>query len=368
MDSNFLLIIFLIVVISVLGFILWSVNQKLSNLTSKDDTNSSLLIQNQLNSLVNNFDSKLSETNRIIQDQLQSSNTRLQQQNSSNNDLLQKISENNSKILREVTEKLVKVEDTNTQIMNFAEQLQSLENILKNPKQRGIMGEYFLEMMLGNVLPKTIYKIQYPFRDGVIVDAVIFTRDKIIPIDAKFSLDGFNRIANCKDKNLMVGLERDFLRDIKMRVDETSKYVKPEENTIDMAFMFVPSDSVYQEVIRIGCEGESANDLITYAYSKKVVIVSPTSFFAYLQTLLKAMKTLQIEEQVGEIIKYLNESSRYLKTFEEEMNKLGKNITTITNSYNRANGEARKLSKRVAKVTSNQEHILNLEDVDNDME
>lgn len=363
MDTISLIIIITVLIIGI-GAILWVLNTKLSNSNQKDDQTASLLIQNQLNSLVNNLDSRLTETNRIIQEQLHSSNVWLQQQNSSNNDLLQKISENNSKILREVTEKLVKVEDTNTQIVNFAAQMQSLENILKNPKQRGIMGEYFLETMLGNVLPKSVYKTQHPFKDGVIVDAVIFTKDKIIPIDAKFSLDAYNRMANCNDKDLLKSIEKEFLRDIRLRIDETSKYVKPEENTIDLAFMFVPSDSVYQEIIRMGCETEAPVDIITYAYGKKVVIVSPTSFFAYLQTLLKALKTVQIEEQVGEIIKYLNESAKYLAMFEEEMNKLGRNISALNNTYNRANNEAKKLSKRIAKVTNNQDHILNLENVE----
>lgn len=364
MDFSVLISVLLFIFVIFLVVLVISLNSKLTKLTEKKDDTSSLLIQNQLNSLVNNLDNKLSETNRIIQDQLSSSNSRLQQQSSINNDLLHKISENNNKILQQVTEKLVKVEDTNTQIMNFAEQLQSLENILQNPKQRGVLGEYFLETMLSNILPKAVYRIQYPFKDGVIVDAVIFASDKIIPIDAKFSLDGYNRIINCKDKNNLPFIERDFLRDIKLRVDETSKYVKPEENTIDVAFMFVPSDSVYHEIIRIGCENDIATDIISYAYSKKVVIVSPTSFFGYLQILLKGLKTMQIEAQIGEVVKHLNESAKYLKAFEEEMNKLGKNIITLSNSYNRTSDKARLMSKRIGKVTGNEENILDLEKVE----
>lgn len=357
-----------IIILLILGFsiFIFSLHKKLSKISVPIDNSSSLLLQNQLNNLVSSFDTKLSETNKIINEQLQSSNIRLQQQNLHNTDLLQKINENHSKVLKEVTEKLTKVEDTNTQIVQFAEQLQSLENILRNPKQRGVLGEYFLQTLLSNVLPKTVYGMQYAFQDGVIVDAVIFTRDKIIPIDAKFSLEGYNRILECKDKLLIKGFEKDFIRDIKMRIDETSKYVKPEENTIDIAFMFVPSDSVYQEIIRIGCENTISIDIISYAYSKKVIIVSPTSFFAYLQTLLKALNTMKVEEQVVEIIKHLNESTKYLKEFEEEMNRLSKQIGTLNNTFNRATDSARKLSKRIVKVTGNDGNLLHLEKVEQD--
>jgi DNA recombination protein RmuC len=366
MPDSLILILILILIIIGFGVFLYLIYQKLTKVTSGTSDGSAVLLQNQINTLVHNLDYKLSETNKIIQDQLNLSNDRLHTQNSSNNELLRKINENNNKILQEVSEKLVKVEDTNRQVVNFAEQLQSLENILKSPKQRGILGEYFLETILANVLSISAFKMQYAFNDGVIVDAVIFARDRIVPIDAKFSLEGFNRLHEIKESSVRKKMEREFLNDVKKRIDETSKYVKPEENTIDLAFMFVPADGVYQEIIQLGCGTDHPIDIISYAYSKKVVIVSPTSFFAYLQTVLQALNTIKIEEKVGEIIKNLQESTRYIKQFSENMDKLGKNIGTVVNTYNRANDDARKLSKRIKNITENDEDLIKLPKIELD--
>lgn len=365
--ENILLLTILVLLICGLGIFGFAIYKKISKVSDGNTTdNQSLqLLQNQIHSITQNLDYKLAETNKILQDQLSQSNQRLQVQSSSNNDLLRKISENNNKILQEVTEKLVKVDDTNKQIVNFAEQMQSLENILKNPKQRGILGEYFLETILGNVLPKSSFQIQYLFKDGNLVDAVIFAKDKIIPIDAKFSLEGFNRLIENKDPHIEKVLEKEFLNDIKKRIDETSKYVRPEENTIDVAFMFIPADGVYQELIRICSSPDCMIDIINYAYSRHVILVSPTSFFGYIQTVLQALNTLKVEERVKEIIKYLNESTKYLREFEENMNKLGKNIITLGNTFNRTSDDARKLTQRISKITKNEENLIEIEKVDN---
>ncbi len=361
-DSIFLLGVLIIIIVA-LAISVAMILRRLSALPN-GDTQSAVLLHNQLNALAQSLDSKLRETNQIIREQLTNSNSQLQMQHRESSQMLHKLSESNSKILQEVTEKLVKVEDTNKQVINFAEQLQSLENILKSPKQRGLLGEYFLQTMLANVLPSNVFKMQYPFRDGVIVDAVIFIRDMIIPIDAKFSLESYTRLCECKDQGQIKVFEKEFLNDVKKRIDETSKYVKPEESTIDVVFMFVPADGVYNEIIKLGNFNASGIDIVQYAYSKKVVIVSPTSFFAYLQTLIQALNTLRIEKQVQEIIVALQESTKYLKTFEENMNKLGKNIHTMVNSYNATSIEATKMSKRISKITGNDLDVLALEKIE----
>lgn len=354
--SAFLILIILLLVIILAYFIF-----KRSN-----GNNQSADIKEELRQITNSLDAKLHETNRIIFDQLNASNSQLQNQGSSSNELLRKINENNAKILQEVTEKLVKVEDTNKQVVGFAQQLQSLENIFRSPKQRGILGEYFLETILSNVLPETVYQMQYKFNDGTIVDAIVNVKDKIIPIDAKFSLDSFNRLIDNQDLSRESELQKSFLNDVKKRIEETSKYVKTNENTIDIAFMFVPSDAIYTEIIELSNDPSVPINLISYAYAKKVVLVSPTSFFAYLQTVLLALNTLKIEGQIEDIIKYLNESSTYLNKFEDAMNKLGKNIQTLTNSFNRASVTAVQMTKRISKVTSNKETILNIEKVESE--
>lgn len=368
MSDNIILLLILVFLVVGFGIFAFTLYRKLSALEHSGNESSMHMLQSQLNALMQNMDYRLGETNKMVQNQLSYSNQNIIQQNASHQELLRKVNENNQKILQEVAEKLVKVEDTNKQVVNFAEQLQHLDNILKNPKQRGLLGEYFLETMLANVLPQSVFKMQYAFRDGVIVDAIILARDKIIPIDAKFSLEACNRIFECNDKTLKPQLEKELMQDVKKRIDETSKYIKPEENTIDVAFMFVPADGVYQEIIRISTSPGSNLDIIGYAYSKHVVIVSPTSFFAYLQTVLQALNTMKIEEQVQDIIVYLNESNKYLKEFEDNMNKVSKNISALVNNFNRMANGARKLSNRITRITNNEKNLLSLETVDEHIE
>jgi DNA recombination protein RmuC len=215
--------------------------------------------------------------------------------------------------------------------------------------------------MLGNILPISVYKMQYPFSHGIVVDAVIHVKDKIIPIDAKFSLEGYNRIAECQDPQLIKSFEKAFLNDVKKRIDEVSKYILPEENTTNVAFMFVPADGVYNEIIKLG----HTTDIVAYAYSRNVIMVSPTSFFAYLQTVLQALNMMKVEAQVQDIVTYLHESTRYLKQFEENMNKLGKNLGTVINTYNSTNTEARKLSTRISRITNNKEDMILIDPLEN---
>ena len=356
MDLTTILIIVLIIVIVYLIY-----TTQIRNKNSNSDSHE---IQNQISQISNQLDQKLQETNRIIFDQLNVSNQQLQNQNTSGSELLRKINENNNKILQEVTEKLVQVEDTNKQVVGFAEQLQGLQNIFKNPKQRGIIGEYFLEQILANVLPETVYEIQYKYKNGEICDAIIYVKDKIVPIDAKFSIDSYTRIYDAIDPDKKSRYEKEFVNDVKKRIDETSKYVSIENNTIDIAFMFVPSDAIYNEIISISSNTSIPFNMVTYAYSKKVVLVSPTSFFAYLQTVLLALNTIKIEGRVDEIIQYLNDSTRYLKEFEENINKLGKNIGTVVNAFNKTATTGNKLSKRLAKATNAKKNIIAIEKID----
>lgn len=261
--------------------------------------------------------------------------------------------ENTSKIIQDITRKLTEVEGTNKQILGFSEQLQSLENILKNPKQRGILGEYFLETLLGHVLQPNQYKIQYAFENGEIVDAVIFMQDKVIPIDAKFSLEKYNKLMETKDKAQRDKLEKEFKMDVKNRIDETAKYIRPNEDTTDFAFMFIPAEGIYYNLLiyKVGNADIRSQDLIEYAFKKRVIIVSPTSFFAYLQTVLQGLKALKMEASVKEVIKRVGDLGRHLEAYDSYMNKVGKNLGTTVNAYNSAYKEFKKIDKDVVKIT-----------------
>ncbi len=196
--------------------------------------------------------------------------------------------------------------------------------------------------------------MQYPFKDGTIVDAVIFVQDKVIPIDSKFSLENYNRILDARDEDSREESEKLFKQDLKNRIDETSKYVKPEEGTMDFAFMFIPAEAIYYDLLvnKIGSVKTNTQGLIQYAFKDKhVIIVSPTSFLAYLQTVLQGLKALQIEESAKEIRKRVEALGKHLSSYETYMQKLGTHLGTSVSMYNSAYKELGKIDKDVLKIT-----------------
>jgi DNA recombination protein RmuC len=269
-----------------------------------------------------------------------------------------------SRIVRDITEKITRLEETNKQVVSFTDQLQSLQDILKNPKQRGILGEYYLETLLKNVMPPGAYQMQYSFPDGNIVDAVVFVKDKIIPIDSKFSLENYNRIVETNDKSEKERLEKVFVNDLKNRITETSKYIQPENGTMEFAFMFIPHEAIYYDLLinRIGAiQGEDTENLIQRAASRyKVIIVSPTSFLAYLQTVLQGLKAMQIEESAKDIIKRVSELSSHMKSYEEYHDKLGSSLSTVVNHFNKSSNEFKKIDKDVVRITGESIGIKNI--------
>jgi len=283
--------------------------------------------------------------------------------NVSQKDMRQEISssyKDSAQIIKDVTHELEGLKSTNKQVVGFADQLQSLQDILKNPKQRGILGEYYLETVLKNVLPPSAYKMQYTFKDGEIVDAAVFIKDKIVPIDSKFSLENYNKIIESKDKEYREQLEKQFKNDLKNRIDETAKYIRPGEGTMDFAFMFIPSEGIYYDLLvnQIGGTKVNTRDLIEYAFKeRKVIIVSPTSFFAYLQTVMQGLRAMQIEESAIEIKKHVEKLSKHLLSYEEFMKKMGNNLGTTVNMYNKAYKEFQKIDKDVVKITDGENSV-----------
>lgn len=294
------------------------------------------LILSQVNELTRTVDAKLGESQKQL------------------NETVRHQSRESQDIIRDITERLTRLDETNKQVVSFTDQLKSLQDILKNPKQRGILGEYYLETLLKNVMPPGSYQMQYPFPDGTIVDAVVFVKDKIIPIDSKFSLENYNRISETSDPAEKDRLEKVFLNDLKNRIVETSKYIQPEKNTMEFAFMFIPHEAIYYDLIvnKIGAVTEDTENLIQRAASKyKVIIVSPTSFLAYLQTVLQGLKAMQIEESAKDIVKRVGELGKHLKSYEEYHNKLGSSLGTVLNHYNSSGKELKKVDKDVLRIS-----------------
>jgi len=256
--------------------------------------------------------------------------------------------------VRDVTERLAKIEETNKQVLSFSGQLENLQRILTNPKQRGILGEYYLETLLKNIFSPENYQMQYAFKDGEIVDAVVFVKEKIVPIDSKFSLENYNRLVEAQTDEEKINYERAFLNDLKNRIKETSKYIRPNEGTMDFAFMFIPHEAIYYDLLvnKIGAGEEDNENLLQRAASKwHVIIVSPTSFSAYLQTVMQGLRALKIEEQAQEIRKRVEELGRHLGAYQERFQSVGKHLTTVVNKYNEADKELGKIDKDVLKIT-----------------
>ena len=305
----------------------------LSRRVSSVDPQALLLLQQRMDSLNTEIKSSLSESSR-------------QQQTAS----FQMTS-----IVRDVTEHMVKIEETNKQVLNFSGQLDNLQRILTNPKQRGILGEYYLETLLKTIFAPQQYQMQYTFKDGLIVDAVVFVQDKIIPIDSKFSLENYNRLVEAEIPEQRSALEHILINDLKQRILETSKYIRPEEGTMDFAFMFIPHEAIYYDLLvnKIGAiTTEDTENLLQRAASKyHVIIVSPTSFSAYLQTVLQGLNALKIEEQAKEIRIRIADLGRHLGAYEQHFQNVGKHLGTTVSQFNLASKELSKIDKDVMRVT-----------------
>jgi len=343
MDIAYIIIAIIIVTALVGLFISWQLNRRFKNLDErKKDDQSLLMLQNQINEVNKTLDFKLGESTKFIQNQQGQS----------------------TQILKDVTERLTKLDETNKQVLTFSDQLQKMQDILSNPKQRGVFGEYQLEMLLKNAFQPNQYKMQYKFKDGEIVDAVLFLGDKIISIDSKFSLENYNRIVEEDDSTQRQQLEKAFKADLKNRIDETAKYIRPNEGTMDFAFMFIPAEGIFYDLLvnKVGAIKVNTRDLIDYAINeKKVHIVSPTTFYVTLQSLWQGMRAFQIQEKTKDILKQVGRLDNHIKAYEDYLKKLGGHLSTTVNTYNFAYKEFKKIDKDVVKLAGGESKVEPLE-------
>ena len=338
-------VILLGLVVILLGVLLW-VQFKKKDVTQAD-TQGLVLMQQQLAELTRQLDSKLNESRRDMEGAVR-------MQFSESQKLMREIREDMSKSLGDVRVEQTKTNEATTRFMTIAEQLSNLEKVLKHQKQRGNLGEASLELILSNILPPGAYKMQYEFANKEKVDAVIVTKEGIIPVDAKFSLDNYNRVTMAIDDKQRDELEKEFKNDLKKRIDETSKYIKTEEGTLPFAFMFIPAEGIYYDLLvnEVGAVKVNTRTLIDYAYNeKKVIIVSPTTFAAYLQSVLYGFKAFKIEETAKDIIKRVDELGKHLKAYEDFVGRMGNALGTTVNHYNAAYKELGKVDKDITRIT-----------------
>jgi len=331
MESATILLAALILVLLAVFVVLTILLRRMPRGTGQD-TQSFQLIQNQMAQLQKELGDRMGETNQSVRQSFAAS----------------------TGVVRDVTERMTKIEEISRQVLNETNELQKLQQMLKNPKQRGVLGEYFLETLLKNVLPPENFQMQYRFADGEIVDAVVFIKDKIVPIDSKFSLENYNRLAIEENPAERERLEKVFVNDLKTRVKETAKYIRPAEGTMEFAFMFIPHEAIYYDLLvnKIGAVTEDTENILQRAISEyHVLVTSPTTFVAYLQTVLQGLRALQIEEQAKEVIKRVGELGKHMAQYDVHFKAVGSNLSTVVNKYNLADKEFAKIDKDVLKLT-----------------
>ncbi len=354
----FLIILVIILIVANLIFVFYTINSRNSNKDKKEDTQGLNLILQQINEMSRTVERKVGDLTKTVDYKVEgltkSVDTKIGESSRNMQESMRSQLSESSRLIKEITSELAQVKEIGKQTLSYSDQLQNLQDILKNPKHRGILGEYYLETLLLNVLAPGQYQMQYPFANGEIVDAVVFVKDKIIPIDSKFSLENYNKLSEEKNPVEKEKLEKAFVGDLKNRIQETSKYIRPTEGTMDFAFMFIPHEAIYYDLLvnKIGAITEETDNLIQRAANKyKVIIVSPTSFMAYLQTVLQGLKALQIEETAKDIIKRVSELGTHLKKYEEYHGKLGVSLSTVVNHYNNSGKELKKVDKDVLRIT-----------------
>ncbi|MBL8158673.1 DNA recombination protein RmuC [bacterium] len=336
---EFIIIALLLVNLAVVGFIF------LRKPAPQQDSQSMILLQNRIDALSQSMDAKLGEGTRTMFDSMRAQFGESQRLATDIRDLVHKQ-------LTEVARGVAETNASTKQVFTIAEQLQNLEKVLKNQKQRGNLGEAGLELILNNILPPDRFKMQYDFANGETVDAAIFVKEGIVPVDAKFPLENYVRLLDEKDDEKRGEYEDAFKKDLKKRIDETSKYIRPEEGTLGFAFMYIPAESIYYDLVTGSVGAINARNLLDYAQNeKKVIIVSPTTFFAYLNSVLYGFKAFKIEKDAEQIKKNVENLMKHIAAYDVFYKKVGTSLSTTVNHYNAGYKELAKVDKDILKIT-----------------
>lgn len=340
-------ILIVILLLALLGVVVYALFIRKPEEKKEVASDAMLLLQRQLHDLTRTMDERLTESTKASQE-----GARMQFRES--RELIQEINKEVNEQLRNVVKGVAEVSESNKKVFDIGEQLQNLEKVLKHQKQRGNLGEASLNLALENMLPANAFKLQYQFPGGETVDAVIITKDGMIPVDAKFSLDNYRRLIDETNEERKAELEDEFKKDLKKRIDETAKYIRPKDDTLPFAFMYIPAEAIYYDLLvnEVGAVKVNTRSLIDYAYKdKNVIIVSPTTFAAYLQSVLYGFRAFKIEESAKQIGKHVESLSRHLKAYDDYFKKVGNSLGTTVNHFNAAQKEFGKVDKDIMRIT-----------------
>lgn len=341
-----MLMIVAVIILGILNAVLLFLFLKKDN--KKEDSSAALLLKQDLTTL-NESVVKLKDGLQIqISDRMDKNSAQMLKQSAATQD-----------VIRNITEKLTALEKTNQQVGDIAGELKSLQNVLQNPKQRGVLGEFYLKQILENMLPPNAFELQYKLGEGMIVDAIIRLDDKILPIDSKFSLENYNRLVEAKAEARPL-LEKLFKEDLKKRIDETAKYIQPKKGTLEQALMFIPSEAIYYDLLanKVGEGGVNGRDLMQYAaVDKRVTIVGPSTLSAMLQIVSQGLGSLEIQKDTEVIRKNVEQLGKHLRGFDAFMQKLGNSLGASVGHFNSAHKELGKVDKDVVKIAGGNAEI-----------
>jgi len=257
-----------------------------------------------------------------------------------------------------VTAKLAELHEANRRIYDVGKDIASLQEILRSPKLRGSLGEFFLGDLLSQILPPEHYALQHHFKSGEIVDAVIKFRDSLVPVDAKFPLENFKKIIEATDENEKRAFQRAFVSDVKKHIDKIAKlYILPDEGTLQIALMYIPAENVYYETV---IKEREENNLINYAHEHRVIPVSPNSFYVYLQTILLGLRGMQIEKGAQEILATLGKLRLEFEKFSGDYHLVGKHLTHAKNAFDDTEKRLDKFETHLTQVTAPQENAITI--------
>lgn len=287
----------------------------------------------QVNALDGRLDQRLEAVDRRINQRLDAVDTRVGQSLTSTQETIGKIGE-----------QLGGLDQAARRIMEVGQDVSSLKDVLSPPKLRGAFGELLLEQLLGQVLPAAHYATQHRFKDGTVVDVVIQTPDGLVPVDSKFPIESYRRLLDAGTEEERARLRRAFLRDVRARVEEVAKYIRPDENTMDFACMYVPAEGIFYEIIA----GSSDEDSMTFALERQVHLVSPNTFFALLQVVRRGLARLQVQEDVKEFMGRLAQVRREFARFRVEFDRLGTHLGHAKSKYDELDKWADKIDNRLA--------------------
>jgi len=304
--------------------------------------NNTQLVQQQLGQVLGNVNERLKENGEILERTQQNLGERL---------------DNAARVVGSVQKSLGGLEEANRKIYEVGKDIASLQEILRAPKLRGGLGEFFLGDLLAQILPTHHFAIQHAFKSGERVDAVIKLGGSLVPVDSKFPLENFKRILEAANDDERTRNKRQFINDVKKHVDAIAgKYILPDEGTYDFALMYIPAENVYYEtIIKDGSEEE--RNLSQYALSKRVIPVSPNSFYAYLQAIVLGLKGMKVEERAKEIIQYLSRLRGDFGKFRDDFGLLGKHLGHAQSSYQTTEKRLEQFGQRILSADANQEFV-----------